>query len=466
MPFAQPGLRGPVFSYGGPSPTHGSEHDGPYVSIDVETTGLSASRCRVVEIAAVRFDRQGHIEDEYATLINPQQGSVGPTEIHGITARQVRDAPTFADIVPDLFARMEGAVVVAHNATFEDSFLGAELERAGVHGLSVPAIDTLWLARATYRGLRNHRLPTIAREAGLSFYDKHAALGDARVVAALLPQMLDRLKRPYLFEVGAIPAMQASATPLRLVTRAVSLRKGSEGWMSSLVARLPQMHSVTDDAGTEAYLDMLSSVLEDGQIDKAEATALASLVGSLGMSANEVNTLNERYLDTLHTAALDDDVLTSEEVRQLSKAAKLLGHPDYFAGLTPTPVERPITVRAARSDSSYTERALEAVGLQAAGSTYAEIADVLHLSRDTVKKLLRDGKWFTDPHSDPERLALAQSATLARQQGDTMACFRAAHGLSDGKSAEAWRDAGMCLAGELPIGSTISADSSGDLDDQ
>jgi DNA polymerase III epsilon subunit-like protein len=147
-----------------------------------ETTGLSPRQGdRIVEVAVARVHAEGQIEDEFATLINPEGRDVGATFIHGITNEQVRRAPTFADVFPELLARMNGAVVVAHNATFEEAFLASELKRAGIAVTPIPALCTLWLGRQTFT-TPNFKLGTLARAGGVPLVDKHAALGDVRAV--------------------------------------------------------------------------------------------------------------------------------------------------------------------------------------------------------------------------------------------------------------------------------------------
>src|SRR3954447_21053253 len=67
-----------------------------YSVLDVETTGLSPTRNRVLELAVIRLDAHGAVVDEWTSRFNPQ-GPVGATHIHGITADDVRSAPLFAD---------------------------------------------------------------------------------------------------------------------------------------------------------------------------------------------------------------------------------------------------------------------------------------------------------------------------------------------------------------------------------
>lgn len=332
MAFAEPGMRGRLFQYGGDGP--GFELDAPYAVIDVETTGLSPARGdRIVEIAIARVDASGRIEDEYATLVNPGR-DVGPVFIHGISNSEVLAAPRFEEIAGELLDRMDGAVVVAHNAVFEERFLAAEFAAAGVRIPLNPALCSLWLARKTMN-TPNHKLSTLARAAGLPTTGAHAALTDVRTVAALLPQMLATHGRPlrYLSGFRPMPVLDCDARP---VTRAVELRKGADGWMASLLSRLPMSAAEASDVETQRYLDALADALEDGRIVGGEAQALARLAGSAGLGAAQVEALHQRHLDFLRAAALADAILTTSELRKLRTAASALGLPHFFDELQPT----------------------------------------------------------------------------------------------------------------------------------
>ena len=334
MPFASAGMRGPLFSYAGTG--RGERIAGPYAVIDVETTGFSPQHGdRVIEIAVARVDAAGRIEDEYATLLNPQGRDTGAVFVHGLSNDSVRNAPLFAEVAGELLARLDGAVVVAHNAVFEERFLAAEFARAGIALPRMPALCTLWLGQRTF-ATPNHTLRTLARHAEIPLVDAHAALGDVRAVAQLLPRMLERHGGPltYPCPVGVMPAVRTGTA--RPKTRAVELRKGSDGWMASLLARLPMTAGEANDAEASAYLDALSIALEDGKIVSEEAKLLAGLAGVAGLGAAQVAALNERLLESMREAAFEDQVLTVTELRQLRAAAKALGVSDYFDDLQPT----------------------------------------------------------------------------------------------------------------------------------
>lgn len=356
MRFAEPGRVGELFSYGGPSSGRGYSHDGPFAVIDVETTGFSPGKGdRVIELAIARVDKSGRIEDEYATLLNPEGRDTGAVFVHGISNDAVKNAPLFADVLPDVLARLDGAVIVAHNAVFEERFFAAEFARAGIAAPPLPALCSLWLGQQTF-DTPNHKLGTLAQHAGIPLVDAHAALGDVRATAALLPMMLDRYQSGLEFGHGPVsglfePHRLGAVSPL---TRAVALRKGTEGWMSSLVSRLPISTADVSDAAAAEYLELLAVVLEDGKVIGDEAKALAKVAGRGGMGAEQVRGLNERFLEMMREAAFSDEVLTVEELVELKRAADALAAPGYFDDLRPSatqskpPAEQGMEVPAAK----------------------------------------------------------------------------------------------------------------------
>lgn len=373
MPFVDAGLRGPLFTYA--DTRGGSEHDGPYAILDVETTGLSPrGGDRVIEIAVLRMDARGRVEDEFATLIDPDGRDTGPVFIHGIKNEAVAQAPRFADVAPELLSRLDGAVVVAHNATFEEAFLRSEFARMGATGLHMPALCTLWLGRRTLAA-PNYKLGTLAKEAGIPLYDKHAALGDVRALAGLLRIMLASHRAPLTYACPAYRCEPPRHPTPKLVTRAVGLRKGTDGWMSSIVARLPQSAGDVDDALAQSYVDALGDALADGKIIGDEAKVLARIAGRGGLGGDQVRALNERFLETMREAAFADDILTAAEIADLTRTAAVLGMDGYFDDLTPTssappsagpspasPQHQDTTAPAERSTASPTPKKVRRCG--------------------------------------------------------------------------------------------------------
>lgn len=182
-----------MFSY--PEPYGYTHADAGFAVVDLETTGFDArGHDRIVEVAIVCIDAQGRELGTFSTLINPGR-SVAAGAVHHIDNAMVRDAPLFGEIAPAILAWLEGTVVVAHNAQFEDAFLSAEFARAGWRLPRVPAVDTLPLAQACVP-TANHKLTTLCDWAGITIHNPHSALGDARATAELLPALLARRRKP------------------------------------------------------------------------------------------------------------------------------------------------------------------------------------------------------------------------------------------------------------------------------
>jgi DNA polymerase III subunit epsilon len=147
----------------------------------VETTGL-ASGDRIVSAAVYRLDARGGVEDHWYTLVNPERDP-GPVWIHGLTRDVLAGAPLFADIADEFSRRLDGRVLVAHNALFDWSMIAREYARAGRAAPTRQRLCTIALAKALGLPLPNHRLESLAAHFGVVQQRAHHALDDARVLA-------------------------------------------------------------------------------------------------------------------------------------------------------------------------------------------------------------------------------------------------------------------------------------------
>ena len=186
--FAQPGEKSQLFSYASFEGMY--EVDAPFSLIDFETSGFQPGSARILEVAVLKIDAQGKILDEFSTLVNPENGNVGRTDIHKITLGMVKNAPRLSEVIGDLLNILDSSIVVAHNARFEENFLESAFREVGIRHPLMPTIDTLWLSRQVL-DLPNYKLATVIDEFGYEFQDAHTALGDVRAMAKVLPEMLE-----------------------------------------------------------------------------------------------------------------------------------------------------------------------------------------------------------------------------------------------------------------------------------
>jgi len=186
--FAQPGEKSALFSYASFVGLH--KLNAPFSLIDFETSGFHPGSARILEVAVIKIDTQGNILDEFTTLVNPEDGNVGRTDIHQITLGMVKNAPKLSEVVGDLLGILDSSIVVAHNARFEENFLESAFREVGIKHPLMPTIDTLWLSRQVL-DLPNYKLATVIDEFGYEFQDAHTAQGDVRAMAKVLPEMLE-----------------------------------------------------------------------------------------------------------------------------------------------------------------------------------------------------------------------------------------------------------------------------------
>jgi DNA polymerase-3 subunit epsilon len=312
--FAQDGGKGALFSY--PSTSSGRELPLEFAVIDLETSGLEPSNSRIIEIAILLMNSKGEVQEEYATLVNPGNGQVGPTFIHHITEEAVSTAPTFEEIAGDILSRLENRIVVAHHAAFEDKFLASEFRRAGVKLPALPTIDTLLLVRQII-DLPNYKMDTVLQHFGIDGLDLHTALGDVRALAKILPEMLKQ-SPPILFAVAhsEFPTIQPSG---RQKTRVTNLKKGEKGWMSSLLEKLPESGSEASNEVESDYLNLLGQVLADGKIIGDEVKALSKLAGEAGLGSKQLKQLHESFLNQIKAQAASDGNVDAEELKKIEQ---------------------------------------------------------------------------------------------------------------------------------------------------
>jgi len=168
---------------------------GPFTVFDLETTGMSATRDSVVEIAAIRIGAD-NVRSRFQTLVNPGH-SIHPklTAIHGIDDAMVADAPAFAAAGSEFLAFAAGSTLVAHNARFDLSFLQESLNRHGVDLWTGKTLDSLVLVKRAYPGLPSYSLQNLRQTFALDHEvgPAHRAFADVEWTLEILAMSLKRI---------------------------------------------------------------------------------------------------------------------------------------------------------------------------------------------------------------------------------------------------------------------------------
>jgi DNA polymerase III subunit epsilon len=160
-----------------------------YTIIDIETTGGSAARERITEIAIVVHDGSKVIET-FETLVNPERSiPTYITQITGISDAMVADAPKFYEIAKKIVELTEGCVFVAHNVRFDYGFVQEEFRRLG-YTFSRQQLCTVKLSRVAFPGLRSYALGNLITHFGIKVKDRHRALADTLATTEIFEKIL------------------------------------------------------------------------------------------------------------------------------------------------------------------------------------------------------------------------------------------------------------------------------------
>lgn len=160
------------------------------IILDTETTGLEVAQGhRVIEIGCVELKNRRPTNNNFHHYIHPESKDIDPgaEAVHGISMASLQDKPKFRELAQQLWAYLEGAELIIHNAAFDIGFLNREFEIAGI-GRKLSEVctitDTVAMARKLHPGQKVN-LDALCKRYGVdnSNRDFHGALLDARLLA-------------------------------------------------------------------------------------------------------------------------------------------------------------------------------------------------------------------------------------------------------------------------------------------
>jgi DNA polymerase-3 subunit epsilon len=155
-----------------------------YCVVDIETNGSKPGRSQVIEIGAVKM-KKGKIIDRMETFVACAYLPEHITKLTGIEPSDLANAPTRKEALTALRTFMGNAIFVAHNASFDYSFLNASFHRFGLGGIGNPVLCTIDLAKRTFRSER-YGLAFLNDSLGLGMHSHHRAYSDALATSKIL----------------------------------------------------------------------------------------------------------------------------------------------------------------------------------------------------------------------------------------------------------------------------------------
>ena len=167
--------------------------DTTFVVFDIETTGFSPIKNKIIEIGAVKV-RNGEILERFSEFINPEVPiPYRITKLTSITDDMVIDAPTREVIIPRFVEFCKDAVLVGHNVGFDISFINQNCKELGID-VDYTTVDTLWLSRYFFPLQAKHTLDAVAKTLGVVLEHHHRAVDDAECTALIFNKFVPMLK--------------------------------------------------------------------------------------------------------------------------------------------------------------------------------------------------------------------------------------------------------------------------------
>lgn len=306
--------------------------NGNFVVFDIETTGLSFLHDRITEIGAVRI-ANGKVTDKFQTFVNPHMHIPEQiTNLTGIRDDMVANAPDISEVLQDFKAFAKNDILIAHNASFDVSFMRQAAEENNV-AFPYAYLDTVAMSRYVNPELKRHKLDILAEYFDLGDFNHHRASDDAEMLALIFVKMADKLHREGVETIEDMnTAMREQADPLRLRTyHQILLVKNLEGLKNlyQLVSmsylqyyrRFPRIPRTVLEQHREGLL--IGSACESGELFRAlldnktwdELKEIASFYDYLEIQP----VCNNRFL-------IDENrVSDEEELRELNRKIVRLG---------------------------------------------------------------------------------------------------------------------------------------------
>lgn len=233
-----------------------------YVSLDIETTGLSADRDAIIEIGAVRF-KGDRVFDTYNTFVDP--GRPIPYKIQqltGITPDDIDGAPKVQAVLPGLTRFVGDNPIIGHNIGFDLGFL----QKQGVFQRQA-SIDTFELASILLPHASRYSLTALLDHLGVELPaddQAHRALDDAQATRRLFEALLDQARRldgRIIEEVAQLA--RKSDWPLTMIFRDLNRERQYSAPVGTLGQQLAAK-GLIDDAPADGGFALMHSQVDTG----------------------------------------------------------------------------------------------------------------------------------------------------------------------------------------------------------
>jgi len=309
----------------------------PLASIDLETTGLSPAKDRIVQIGMTDpWDEKVQLD----ILVNP--GIPVPeksTAIHGIGQKQVENAESLTRVLPHFRAQLNGRVLVGYNIGFDLAVLSHEAERYGLEwewsaALCLRQLGVIALGNEAMMMMGD--LNALAEHYRISISDRHTALGDARITGRIFRAMLPDLNNKSIVTladalraVSVLDDLRLSATRAGWIDVAGGLYQTSLTKPVERIDPYPYRHRIREIMLTDPVILPADTPIQIAAVTMKERKIDCVFIGT---SASRIDGIvSER--DLVHTMALPIEEVGHARaipIGQVMSAPVITVHEDDF----------------------------------------------------------------------------------------------------------------------------------------
>ncbi|CAP18268.1 DNA polymerase III, alpha subunit [Candidatus Phytoplasma mali] len=169
-----------------------------YVVFDIETTGFSKVRDKIIEISGFKI-KNNIVIDQFYSLVNPEIDL--PENIYLLTKiknETLKNAPKILQVLPDFLKFIKNTCLVAHNASFDVSFIFEKSKQLNISFPLLPVIDTLALSQYYFSSfMKFFSLKRLAAKFKVKLEEHHRAKDDAKATTEIFMKILNLLENEY-----------------------------------------------------------------------------------------------------------------------------------------------------------------------------------------------------------------------------------------------------------------------------
>ena len=275
----------------------------PIIVLDCETTGLDYRTERIIEVGAVRLEGET-VTATYSSMVKPDV-PIRPSsfKVHQISDEMLADAPSEAEVIPELMAFIGDLPFVAHNAIFDYSFINEACKRTLDKRLTNRRVDTFEMYRLVFPEEASHGLSSLLDRYGFPPQVKHRALDDAQCLAWVYPKLKEMYEQKLAWQYSQLPNLPY------LVERYLRLQK-SVNMLQAEMSDLREVFKLHFAEGGQPITAttgdmMVSSYRRQYEYDEP---ALKSIIAMAGLE-NKAYKLNLKAVERLMDRSdVDEDV--------------------------------------------------------------------------------------------------------------------------------------------------------------